>query len=189
MRRSQGVSDCEARAGDAVFSSPRACAAEAHYRSRARHQALARHGSSKLACFCQQACIELSGAWNMAPPARPRRLPAFLTRRGGERAAPTLDVDWRDNMSFATCSTDKLIYICRLGQAEPQKVLQGHSDEVNAIKWDPQGARGPAAPLPCGASMPGERESGQQPCGLGAPDACAAHGPACLCMPAATACA
>lgn len=55
-------------------------------------------------------------------------------------AAPTLDVDWRDNTSFATCSTDKLIYVCRLGLSEPQKSLQGHSDEVNAIKWDPQGA-------------------------------------------------
>ena len=54
-------------------------------------------------------------------------------------AAPTLDVDWRDNTSFATCSTDKLIYVCRLGLSEPQKSLQGHSDEVNAIKWDPQG--------------------------------------------------
>ncbi|KAK9844067.1 hypothetical protein WJX81_003500 [Elliptochloris bilobata] len=53
--------------------------------------------------------------------------------------APTLDVDWRDNTSFATCSTDKLIYVCRLGLSEPQKSLQGHSDEVNAIKWDPQG--------------------------------------------------
>ena len=61
-------------------------------------------------------------------------------------AAPTLDVDWRDNSSFATCSTDKLIYVCRLGLAEPQKALQGHSDEVNAIKWDPQGAR--QTPLP-----------------------------------------
>ncbi len=58
-------------------------------------------------------------------------------------AAPTLDVDWRDNTSFATCSTDKLIYVCRLGLSEPQKSLQGHSDEVNAIKWDPQGM-GPA---------------------------------------------
>jgi WD40 repeat protein len=101
--------------------------------------------TSRLACICRQARVELSEASILAPPTGPRCLSASLTRGGGACAAPTLDVDWRDNMSFATCSTDKLIYICRLGQAEPQKVLQGHSDEVNAIKWDPQGAP------PCGA--------------------------------------
>jgi len=142
------------------FCSPRACAAEAHYRRRARHPTLARHGSSKLVRSCQQAQLELSGALNTAPPARSRCHPAVLTRRGGARAEPTLDVDWRDNMSFATCSTDKLIYICRLGQAEPQKVLQGHSDEVNAIKWDPQGA--PPCSGPCRAVMPSGRDSGHQ---------------------------
>eukprot|EP00771_Trimastix_marina_P003330 gnl/Trimastix_PCT/4571.p1 GENE.gnl/Trimastix_PCT/4571~~gnl/Trimastix_PCT/4571.p1 ORF type:complete len:472 (-),score=58.86 gnl/Trimastix_PCT/4571:197-1612(-) len=53
--------------------------------------------------------------------------------------APTLDVDWRDDTSFATCSTDKMIYICQLGQASPIKSLHGHTNEVNAIKWDPTG--------------------------------------------------
>ena len=72
-----------------------------------------------------------------------------LTLQSPGRAAPTLDVDWRDNSSFATCSTDKLIYVCRLGLAEPQKALQGHSDEVNAIKWDPQGARRSFRPTFC----------------------------------------
>jgi transducin (beta)-like 1 len=28
--------------------------------------------------------------------------------------APTLDVDWRNNVSFATCSTDKMIYVCKV---------------------------------------------------------------------------
>ena len=54
-------------------------------------------------------------------------------------AAPTLDVDWRNNNSFATCSTDKMIYVCKLGETQPQKVFKGHKDEVNAIKWDPTG--------------------------------------------------
>ncbi|KAK9830274.1 hypothetical protein WJX72_010750 [[Myrmecia] bisecta] len=53
--------------------------------------------------------------------------------------APTLDVDWRNNTSFATCSTDKMIYVCKLGEAAPVKTFQGHQDEVNAIKWDPTG--------------------------------------------------
>ncbi|CAM6099762.1 unnamed protein product [Calypogeia fissa] len=54
-------------------------------------------------------------------------------------AAPTLDVDWRNNVSFATCSTDKMIYVCKLGESRPVKLFAGHQDEVNAIKWDPTG--------------------------------------------------
>jgi len=53
--------------------------------------------------------------------------------------APTLDVDWKDDYSFATCSTDKMIYVCELGKNRPIKTFQGHSDEVNAIEWDPTG--------------------------------------------------
>ena len=41
-------------------------------------------------------------------------------------AAPTLDVDWRNNVSFATCSTDKMIYVCKLGEGRPVKAFQGH---------------------------------------------------------------
>lgn len=55
-------------------------------------------------------------------------------------AAPTLDVDWRDSKDFATCSTDRRILICRLGENQPLKELLGHADEVNAVKWDPSGA-------------------------------------------------
>lgn len=32
--------------------------------------------------------------------------------------APTLDVDWRNNTSFATCSSDKLVHVCKLGEAQ-----------------------------------------------------------------------
>jgi len=52
---------------------------------------------------------------------------------------PTLDVDWRDADSFASCSTDRMIYVCKLGQTNYLKKFQGHNDEVNAIKWDPSG--------------------------------------------------
>lgn len=51
----------------------------------------------------------------------------------------TLDVDWRDNDSFASCSTDNHIYVCKLGQSEPLRKYSGHNDEVNAVKWDPTG--------------------------------------------------
>ena len=52
---------------------------------------------------------------------------------------PTLDVDWRDDEVFASCSTDKMIYVCELGQQNFVKAFAGHRDEVNAIKWDPSG--------------------------------------------------
>ncbi|KAJ3085296.1 hypothetical protein HK102_000131 [Quaeritorhiza haematococci] len=54
-------------------------------------------------------------------------------------AAPTLDLDWRDDITFATCSTDRQIYVCQLGSPEPLKHFSGHEDEVNCLKWDPSG--------------------------------------------------
>lgn len=54
-------------------------------------------------------------------------------------SAPVLDVDWRDEESFATCSTDKLIHYCRIGEEKPLRTFAGHEDEVNAIKWSPNG--------------------------------------------------
>ncbi|KAM1088896.1 hypothetical protein ACFX19_016946 [Malus domestica] len=54
-------------------------------------------------------------------------------------SAPTLDVDWRNNISFATCSTDTLIHVCKVGEIQPIKTFSGHQGEVNAIKWDPTG--------------------------------------------------
>jgi len=52
---------------------------------------------------------------------------------------PTLDVDWRDDTSFASCSTDRVIFVCALGEERYLKRFEGHEDEVNAIKWDPSG--------------------------------------------------
>lgn len=53
--------------------------------------------------------------------------------------APALDVDWQSNTSFASCSTDMRIHVCKLFVDKPIKSFSGHSNEVNAIKWDPQG--------------------------------------------------
>lgn len=52
---------------------------------------------------------------------------------------PVLDVDWRDNDMFASCSTDRTVHIYRVGQSNPVKIYEGHDDEVNAVKWDPSG--------------------------------------------------
>ncbi|GAA52971.1 transducin (beta)-like 1 [Clonorchis sinensis] len=53
--------------------------------------------------------------------------------------APTLDVDWQSLTAFASCSTDTNIHVCELGQSAPIKTFKGHENEVNAIKWDPNG--------------------------------------------------
>ena len=41
--------------------------------------------------------------------------------------APILDVDWRNNISFATCSTDQVIYLCKLGDSQPVRSFLGHT--------------------------------------------------------------
>jgi hypothetical protein len=42
-------------------------------------------------------------------------------------AAPALDVDWQNNTTFASCSTDMCIHVCRLGCDRPVKTFQGHT--------------------------------------------------------------
>ncbi|XP_014254874.1 F-box-like/WD repeat-containing protein TBL1XR1-B isoform X2 [Cimex lectularius] len=61
------------------------------------------------------------------------------TQQFSFHSAPALDVDWQTNTSFASCSTDQRIHVCRLNADKPIKSFQGHTNEVNAIKWDPQG--------------------------------------------------
>ena len=39
-------------------------------------------------------------------------------------SAPALDVDWKSEESFASCSTDKQIHVCQLGQDRPVKTFQ-----------------------------------------------------------------
>ncbi|KAL6993804.1 WD40 repeat-containing protein hos15, variant 2 [Sarracenia purpurea var. burkii] len=55
-------------------------------------------------------------------------------------SGPTLDVDWRNNVSFATSSTDNMIYVCKVGETHPIKIFPGHKGEVNCVKWDPAGS-------------------------------------------------
>ncbi|KAI8987460.1 WD40-repeat-containing domain protein [Mycotypha africana] len=50
-----------------------------------------------------------------------------------------LDIDWMDNTTFASCSSDKTIYVCKVGNRKPLKKWIGHDDEVNAVRWDPSG--------------------------------------------------
>ncbi len=55
---------------------------------------------------------------------------------------PVLDVDWKDGDVFATCSSDKSIYICQVSATEPNSSLKSfkeHQDEVNVVCWSPGG--------------------------------------------------
>jgi transducin (beta)-like 1 len=62
-----------------------------------------------------------------------------VKQRFNFHTAPTLDVDWRDDSTFATCSSDKFIHICEVGAQKPVKTFEGHMEEVNAIQWSPSG--------------------------------------------------
>lgn len=62
------------------------------------------------------------------------------TQQFSFHTAPALDVDWQSNNCFASCSTDKSIHLCQLGTDHPIRTYQGHTNEVNAIKWDPSGS-------------------------------------------------
>ncbi len=63
----------------------------------------------------------------------------FIKQQFEDHQAPALDVDWKDDNTFASCSTDKTVHICRVGSDKPLKTYTGHTDEVNAVKWDPSG--------------------------------------------------
>uniref|UniRef100_A0A1I8IR75 WD_REPEATS_REGION domain-containing protein n=1 Tax=Macrostomum lignano TaxID=282301 RepID=A0A1I8IR75_9PLAT len=83
-----------------------------------------------------QSPAKRSSSSAFTPPKPYSKLPPPLTCPS---PAPALDVDWKDNETFASCSTDQSIQVCRLGSDSPIKTFRGHSNEVNAIKWDPRG--------------------------------------------------
>ncbi|CAN4115138.1 unnamed protein product [Withania somnifera] len=58
----------------------------------------------------------------------------------GFHSGPVLDADWRNNNSFATCSSDKMIHVCKVGENRPVKTFSEHQNEVNTVKWDPSGS-------------------------------------------------
>ena len=41
--------------------------------------------------------------------------------------APALDVDWKNDDTFASCSTDKIIHVCQIGRSSPIKVSDDSS--------------------------------------------------------------
>lgn len=63
--------------------------------------------------------------------------------------APVLDVDWKDLDTFATCSSDMSIHVCKVSSRFNQAFRTfrgdessgeiGHTNEVNAVCWSPGG--------------------------------------------------
>lgn len=65
--------------------------------------------------------------------------PCIVRQQFEFHLAPALDVDWKDDLTFASCSTDKCVHIVQVGSDTPLQTFTGHTDEVNAVKWDPSG--------------------------------------------------
>jgi len=42
-----------------------------------------------------------------------------------------MDVDWKDDITFASCSTDKQIYVCQLGLVDPLRQFSGHEVRIH----------------------------------------------------------
>lgn len=63
----------------------------------------------------------------------------YIEHQFKDHEAPALDVDWKNNTTFASCSTDRTVHIYDVDVEAPLKVYKGHMDEVNAVKWSPSG--------------------------------------------------
>nr|GEU92929.1 hypothetical protein [Tanacetum cinerariifolium] len=44
---------------------------------------------------------------------------------------PVLDIDWRNNRTFASSSVDGVIYVCKIGEDQPIKAFPGHTLKPN----------------------------------------------------------
>ena len=42
-------------------------------------------------------------------------------------------MDWRNSNSFASCSTDKSIFVCKVGDEQPVKKFSGHTGAALAL--------------------------------------------------------
>ena len=50
-----------------------------------------------------------------------------------------MDVDWRDNASFAAAFNKGLIYVNCLGETKPTKIFRGHATSVTSVRWHTDG--------------------------------------------------
>ena len=53
--------------------------------------------------------------------------------------APTMDIDWQNTNTFASCSPDKAIHVCKVGVEKSIKTFEGHSvgegDLMSYVEW------------------------------------------------------
>lgn len=81
--------------------------------------------------------------WNLAKNGGPEKengsLTHFIEHQFKDHEAPALDVDWKDDKTFASCSSDRTVHIYNVDADAPLKIYKGHKDEVNAVKWSPSG--------------------------------------------------
>ncbi|XP_065682907.1 F-box-like/WD repeat-containing protein TBL1XR1 isoform X1 [Hydra vulgaris] len=50
---------------------------------------------------------------------------------------PVVDADWKDDFTFASCSTDRSVCVSTIHDSKPLKIFLGHKDVVNCVQWDP----------------------------------------------------
>lgn len=80
----------------------------------------------------------LACVWDMSSPPQARVL---QTLRGHRNDGCCLDVEWLEEEYFATCGTECLVIIYKLGQDKPLVILDAHKDEVNQVRLSPSGHR------------------------------------------------
>jgi WD40 repeat protein len=81
--------------------------------------------------------------WNIAKDGGPDKENGsgtdYIEHQFKDHEAPALDVDWKDDTAFASCSSDRTVHIYNIDANAPLKIYKGHKDEVNAVKWSPSG--------------------------------------------------
>ncbi len=50
-----------------------------------------------------------------------------------------LEIAWRDNNVFASCSMDKDVIVSGLDEEKRLAVFSGHKDDVQSVEWSPNG--------------------------------------------------
>lgn len=61
-----------------------------------------------------------------------------LKQKVEHHSGPLLELDWKNETVFATCSVDKQVCIWEVGTSAPIKTIT-HEADVNCVRWDPTG--------------------------------------------------
>ncbi|KAF8711705.1 WD40 repeat-like protein, partial [Rhizoctonia solani] len=75
---------------------------------------------------------ETAIVWDVDAGGRPKQ----RTSSDRSMADGCLDVEWLDGEFFATCGSDRNIFVECIGETTPIAKLQGHNDEINQLKYE-----------------------------------------------------